>query len=81
MLYILKNCFVQIIDFKEHALLIFNGLSLEMTWPTSTWHKTSMSWNGNVVKAFGAAGNFAIAQIPSLECTAFKLPYKVRNLT
>ncbi|XP_022183276.1 antitrypsin-like [Myzus persicae] len=63
-------------DFKEHALLIFNGLSLEMTWPTSTWHKTSMSWNGNVVKAFGAAGNFAIAQIPSLECTALKLPYK-----
>ncbi|CAI6367456.1 unnamed protein product [Macrosiphum euphorbiae] len=63
-------------DFKEHALLIFNGLSLEMTWPKSTWHKTSMSWNGNVVKAFGAAGNFAIAQIPSLECTALKLPYK-----
>ncbi|XP_060864643.1 leukocyte elastase inhibitor-like [Metopolophium dirhodum] len=63
-------------DFKEHALLIFNGLSLEMTWPKSTWHKTSMSWNGNVVKAFGAAGNFAIAQIPSLECTALTLPYK-----
>ncbi|XP_050066675.1 antichymotrypsin-2-like [Aphis gossypii] len=63
-------------DFKEHALLIFNGLSLEMNWPTSTWHKTSLSWNGNVVKAFGAAGNFAIGQIPSLDCTAFKLPYK-----
>ncbi|XP_001944367.1 antitrypsin [Acyrthosiphon pisum] len=63
-------------DFKEHALLIFNGLSLEMTWPKSTWHKTSMSWNGKVVKAFGAAGNFAIAHIPSLECTALKLPYK-----
>jgi hypothetical protein len=62
--------------FDEHAMLIFNGFSLDMSWPISTWHKTSMSWNGNVVRAFGAAGNFAIGQIPSLDSTAFILPYK-----
>ncbi|VVC24373.1 Hypothetical protein CINCED_3A019103 [Cinara cedri] len=62
--------------FKEHAMLIFNGFSLEMSWPTSTWHRTSLSWNGNVVRAFGAAGNFAIGQIPLLDSTVFQLPYK-----
>jgi len=62
--------------FKEHAMLAFNGFTLEMSWPTSTWHKTSVSWNGNVVRAFGAAGNFAIGRIPSIDSTVFQLPYK-----
>lgn len=65
--------------FDEHAMLIFNGFSLELNWPTSTWHKTSVSWNGNVHRAFGAAGNFAIGQVPSVDSTAFVLPYKVRK--
>ncbi|XP_050443306.1 serpin B5-like [Adelges cooleyi] len=62
--------------FNEHAMLMFNGFSLEMSWPTSTWHRTSVSWDGNVIRAFGAAGNFALGYVPSVDCTAFKLPYK-----
>ncbi|XP_050523155.1 serpin B5-like [Daktulosphaira vitifoliae] len=62
--------------FKQHAMLIFNGFSFDMNWPITSFHKTSVSWDGNVVKAFGAAGNFEIGYVPEIDSTAFKLPYR-----
>jgi serpin B len=62
--------------FKEHAMLAFSGSFLELSWPTNTWQKTSVTWNGKAVQAFGARGDFAIGRVPSIDGTIIQLPYK-----